>query len=57
MNCSIRRLNGWFENIYKVYAESFRNEKHLQAIVSEAQAIVSQALGGGEQRKAAAARA
>ncbi|HEX5845780.1 MAG TPA: phosphoglucomutase (alpha-D-glucose-1,6-bisphosphate-dependent) [Rhodoplanes sp.] len=55
--------SGWFaarpsgtENIYKVYAESFRDEKHLQAIVSEAQAIVSQALGG-EERKVAAARA
>jgi phosphoglucomutase len=50
--------SGWFaarpsgtENIYKVYAESFRDEKHLQAIVSEAQAIVSQALGGGGERK------
>ncbi len=56
--------NGWFaarpsgtENIYKVYAESFRDEKHLQAIVSEAQAIVSQALGGEERLVAKAARA
>jgi phosphoglucomutase len=44
--------NGWFaarpsgtENIYKVYAESFRDQKHLDAIVAEAQAIVSNALG------------
>lgn len=55
--------SGWFaarpsgtENIYKVYAESFRDEKHLQAIVSEAQAIVSQALDG-EARKPVAASA
>src|ERR1035441_7378921 len=32
------------ENLYKVYAESFRDEKHLEAIVSEAQSIVSRAL-------------
>jgi phosphoglucomutase len=45
--------NGWFaarpsgtENLYKVYAESFRDEKHLEAIVSEAQSIVSHALDG-----------
>jgi phosphoglucomutase len=44
---------GWFaarpsgtENIYKIYAESFRNAVHLQAIVSEAKAIVSAALAG-----------
>ena len=43
--------NGWFaarpsgtENIYKIYAESFRDEKHLARIVSEAQAIVTNAL-------------
>jgi phosphoglucomutase len=43
--------NGWFaarpsgtENIYKIYAESFKDEKHLQAIVAEAQQIVSAAL-------------
>ena len=45
--------SGWFaarpsgtENIYKIYAESFKNEKHLQAIVSEAQQIVNNALAG-----------
>ena len=44
--------NGWFaarpsgtENIYKIYAESFKGESHLQAIVSEAQAMVNNALG------------
>jgi phosphoglucomutase len=46
--------SGWFaarpsgtENIYKIYAESFKNEAHLNAIVSEAQAIVSNALRAG----------
>jgi phosphoglucomutase len=45
--------NGWFaarpsgtENIYKIYAESFRDEKHLQTIVAEAQQIVNNALSG-----------
>jgi phosphoglucomutase len=44
--------NGWFaarpsgtENIYKIYAESFRDEAHLKAIVAEAQQIVTNALG------------
>ena len=43
--------SGWFaarpsgtENIYKIYAESFRDEAHLQEIVSEAQKIVHDAL-------------
>jgi phosphoglucomutase len=43
--------NGWFaarpsgtEDIYKIYAESFRDERHLQAIVDEAQQIVSRAM-------------
>src|SRR5262249_51860972 len=43
--------SGWFaartsgtENIYKIYAESFRDQAHLDAIVSEAQEIVSNAL-------------
>lgn len=44
---------GWFaarpsgtENIYKLYAESFRDETHLQAIVEQAQEIVSRSLAG-----------
>jgi len=44
--------NGWFaarpsgtENIYKIYAESFRDEAHLQAVVAQAREIVAQALG------------
>jgi phosphoglucomutase len=43
--------NGWFaarpsgtENIYKIYAESFKDQSHLDAIVREAQEIVSDAL-------------
>jgi phosphoglucomutase len=43
--------SGWFaarpsgtENIYKIYAESFRDQAHLDAIVSEAQQIVDDAL-------------
>ena len=43
--------NGWFaarpsgtEDIYKIYAESFKDERHLQAIVNEAQEIVDSAL-------------
>jgi phosphoglucomutase len=42
---------GWFaarpsgtESIYKIYAESFKDPAHLDAIVSEAQAMVSNAL-------------
>jgi phosphoglucomutase len=44
--------SGWFaarpsgtENIYKIYAESFRNREHLNAIVSAAEEIVNHALG------------
>jgi len=43
--------NGWFaarpsgtENIYKIYAESFRDADHLAAIVAEARGIVDAAL-------------
>jgi len=43
--------DGWFaarpsgtENIYKIYAESFKDETHLNTIVSEAQEIVNKAL-------------
>jgi len=43
--------NGWFaarpsgtEDIYKIYAESFKDQAHLDAILKEAQAIVSDAL-------------
>jgi phosphoglucomutase len=43
--------SGWFaarpsgtESIYKIYAESFHDERHLEAIVNEAQEIVNNAL-------------
>jgi phosphoglucomutase len=43
--------NGWFaarpsgtEDIYKLYAESFKSEEHLKQIVAEAQQIVTAAL-------------
>jgi phosphoglucomutase len=43
--------NGWFaarpsgtENIYKIYAESFRDAAHLRRILAEAQSIVDTAL-------------
>ena len=43
--------SGWFaarpsgtENIYKIYAESFKDQRHLAAIVQEAQEIVTDAL-------------
>jgi phosphoglucomutase len=32
------------ENIYKLYAESFKDASHLDAIVREAQQIVSNSL-------------
>jgi len=45
--------SGWFaarpsgtENIYKIYAESFRSEAHLREILGDAQAIVDSALAG-----------
>jgi phosphoglucomutase len=49
--------SGWFaarpsgtENIYKIYAESFRDQAHLNAIVSEAQEIVNNALDSAQGR-------
>jgi phosphoglucomutase len=43
--------NGWFaarpsgtEDVYKLYAESFKGKEHLKKIQDEAQAIVSSAL-------------
>jgi phosphoglucomutase len=45
--------SGWFaarpsgtEDIYKLYAESFRGPDHLAAIQEEARAIIAQAIGG-----------
>ncbi len=47
--------NGWFaarpsgtENIYKLYAESFKNQSHLDSIVAQAQEIVGRALKSDE---------
>ncbi len=49
----VTTASGWFaarpsgtENIYKIYAESFRDEAHLQTIIREAQQIVNNALAG-----------
>jgi len=43
---------GWFaarpsgtEDVYKIYAESFKGEDHLGRIIEEAQAIVDEAIG------------
>ncbi len=47
--------SGWFaarpsgtEAVYKIYAESFKDEAHLDAIVSQAREIVNNALGSAE---------
>jgi len=47
----VTTANGWFaarpsgtEDIYKIYAESFRDERHLAAIVAQARQIVNDAL-------------
>ena len=49
----VMTANGWFaarpsgtEDIYKLYAESFRGKEHLQRIQAEARALVSAALAG-----------
>jgi phosphoglucomutase len=49
--------SGWFaarpsgtENIYKIYAESFRGSGHLRRILDEAQTIVSDALAAPPER-------
>jgi phosphoglucomutase len=49
--------SGWFaarpsgtENIYKIYAESFRDQAHLNAILSEAEGIVNDALNSSKGR-------
>ena len=48
--------SGWFaarpsgtENIYKIYAESFRGADHLRRILEEAQTIVSDALADAQR--------
>jgi phosphoglucomutase len=49
--------SGWFaarpsgtENIYKIYAESFRGADHLRRILEEAQTIVGEALAASPQQ-------
>ena len=49
--------SGWFaarpsgtENIYKIYAESFKDQAHLDAILSEAREIVNNALNSTSPR-------
>ncbi len=48
----VSTASGWFaarpsgtENIYKIYAESFHGEDHLQRLLAEAQSTVDAALG------------
>ena len=50
----IETENGWFaarpsgtEDIYKIYAESFKSDEHLKSILEEAQAIVDSSLSAG----------
>ena len=49
--------SGWFaarpsgtENVYKIYAESFRDPSHLNAILAEAEGIVNNALDSSKGR-------
>jgi phosphoglucomutase len=49
----VATANGWFaarpsgtENVYKIYAESFKDAVHLDALISEAQKLVDAAIGG-----------
>ena len=56
----VTSAHGWFaarpsgtENIYKIYAESFKDQGHLDAIVSEAQEIVNDALKADTSAKGA----
>ena len=49
---------GWFaarpsgtENIYKIYAESFRDAGHLSKILNEAQQMVNQAFKHSGERR------
>ena len=50
--------SGWFaarpsgtENVYKIYAESFQSEAHLETILSEAQEIVHHAMNSSEGKR------
>jgi phosphoglucomutase len=55
--------SGWFatrpsgrENIYKIYAESFRGTDHLRRILDESQTIVGAALAASPQKPGIASR-
>jgi len=55
--------SGWFaarpsgtEDIYKIYAESFRGSDHLRRILEEAQTIVNDALAASAQQPGIAAK-
>lgn len=48
----VETASGWFaarpsgtESLYKLYAESFRSDAHLQALVGEAQSLLQRTLG------------
>jgi phosphoglucomutase len=50
--------SGWFaarpsgtENVYKIYAESFKDQVHLEAILNEAREIVNNALNATPPRE------
>jgi len=56
LGVKVSAATGWFaarpsgtEDLYKIYAESFRGRDHLQQIEEEAQAIVGQAFKGLSQ--------
>jgi phosphoglucomutase len=60
----VETKSGWFaarpsgtEDIYKIYAESFRGEDHLGRILEEAQTIVNDALAASVQHPGIAAKA
>ena len=55
--------NGWFaarpsgtENVYKIYAESFRDAAHLRQIQDEAQSLVADTLAAQQTKDAGSAR-
>jgi phosphoglucomutase len=55
----VATASGWFaarpsgtENIYKIYAESFKDQAHLTNILAEAEEIVEHALNSSKGSKA-----
>jgi len=53
----VSTANGWFaarpsgtEDVYKIYAESFRGEEHLGRLIAEAQTLVSTVLAASSGR-------